>query len=770
MRRQRAAALDGTPDPGAPAELLARLGGQDPAELPAAAMPAPEPDAPARAPDEAGLLPTLAAVTRDVAPTLAARLVPGDAVSGTLATELAELARASGAGRLAALFTTLAATEGAAALPLLGEVCRRLEALAAVTGTEAGADALRQAVAAQAGDGGLPSRLADLAAGLASGAADQAALLARQAREAALVADALGLPALRTLLLLVEDVWDRSVEPDAAAMIAEEGPALADRLRAAAAGGPATLAEPPGETAMAAAPPGVPEEFAAALGREGRARLAEAQAAGSVLYRARISPVDTPEREAELLAWLAGQGATALASRALPGGEGMLELLVAAPADARALEASRARFDPQGRVIAPLVPAGPGTEAGRAAPATLRVRQETVDGIIALQADLRAAAMALSGAAEQEAGRGIAVALAEMARGLPPGTARQLGLLTERVRRLLTELQEHGTRMSLALRRLDDAMLELRVTPLAGLLGRMPRVARAAALPSGKQVEVVLEGGEVSIDRSLIEQLADPLQHLVRNAVDHGVEDEARRVAAGKPPRATIRIAAERHGADRVRITVSDDGAGIDRDAVLRTAMSRGLVRPAEAEAMDDAAVHALLFRPGFSTRESVSETSGRGVGLDVVEDALNRSGGRLAVSSLPGEGTAFMLDLPLSAAIAPVLLVEAGGHLYALPSARVEGVLQEGSRDDAARPPVIVSLEAALGLAPASEAASIVVLRGSAGRALGLSVARVARQADLLLRPLHPSLATLPCIGGVGVLGTGEPVVVLEPDGFLVD
>jgi two-component system chemotaxis sensor kinase CheA len=217
-----------------------------------------------------------------------------------------------------------------------------------------------------------------------------------------------------------------------------------------------------------------------------------------------------------------------------------------------------------------------------------------------------------------------------------------------------------------------------------------------------------------------------------------------------------------------VRITVSDDGSGIDRAAVLRAAIARSLLREDEAEALDEAAVHALLFRPGFSTREQVSETSGRGVGLDVVEDALHRAGGSLSVASRPGEGTSFTLDLPLSAAMAPVLLVEAGGHVYALPAPRVETVLHAGNLAEAARLPTIVSLEAALGLPAPVEAATIVVLRGSGGRLLGLSVGRVTRRADLLLRPLHPALATLPGVGAVGVLGTGEPVVVLEPDGFV--
>ena len=211
-----------------------------------------------------------------------------------------------------------------------------------------------------------------------------------------------------------------------------------------------------------------------------------------------------------------------------------------------------------------------------------------------------------------------------------------------------------------------------------------------------------------------------------------------------------------------MRIGVSDDGAGIDLDAVRGAAIAGGLLSEAEAPHMDDAGLHALLFRPGFSTSERISETSGRGVGLDVVHDAVRRAGGALEVTSRRGEGTTFSLSLPLSAAMAPVLIVEAGGHPYALPAARVEAVLD----GDAKAPGPTLSLASVLGLG-AEESGGIIVLRRSTGRPLLLSVGRVQRRTDLLLRPLHPSLAALPGVAGVGVLGTGEPVVLLEPDGL---
>jgi two-component system chemotaxis sensor kinase CheA len=299
--------------------------------------------------------------------------------------------------------------------------------------------------------------------------------------------------------------------------------------------------------------------------------------------------------------------------------------------------------------------------------------------------------------------------------------------------------------------------------PVGTLFGRLPRVVRAVAQASAKEVELVMEGEDVTIDRSLVELLADPLLHLTRNAVDHGIEKPEEREAAGKPRRATLRVSAARR-TGQVRVRVSEDGRGIDRGRVLARAIARGLVSEEQAARMSEEEVHALLFRPGFSTAETITETSGRGVGLDVVQDAIRRAGGTVEIASAPGQGTSFTLRLPLTAAVQPVLLVEVGGHPYALPAARVEAVL-----DGAAAPGCeVLPLAAVLGL-PAEEArgTGAIVIVKSGGRSFGLAVGAVQRRTDLLLRPLHPALAALPGIGGVGVLGNGEPVVVLEPDGF---
>ena len=393
---------------------------------------------------------------------------------------------------------------------------------------------------------------------------------------------------------------------------------------------------------------------------------------------------------------------------------------------------------------------------------TMRIRQDTVDEIIALEAEARAAALSLGETLHDEAAATALATLARIETRLTGPLAREMAGAQDSLRRLVERLGAAESRLALALRQLDEAVLGLRVVPIGTLFARLPRAMRAVAEAAGKQVELVTEGEEVGLDRGLVELLADPLLHLVRNAVDHGIETPAERLAAGKPPRATLALRATRQPG-RIRVTISDDGRGIDRDAVLRQAVRRGLVAPEAAATLGDAEIRALLLTPGFSTAEAVTATSGRGVGLDVVAEAARRAGGTLDLASEPGRGTTFTLFLPVSAAVQAVLLVEVGGQPYALPAARVEAVLA----DDAAPGCPVVALHAALGLAPRAEAPGGLVLVRAQGQALALRVDQVRRRANLLLRPLHPGFAGLPAVAGVGVLGNGDPVVVLEPDGL---
>jgi len=456
-----------------------------------------------------------------------------------------------------------------------------------------------------------------------------------------------------------------------------------------------------------------------------------------------------------------------LGSRTLPGASPpLLELLLASNAELEALSRAATAADPSRRVLLSLSAAeeeashAPATSTG----ATMRVRQETIDGLISLESEVRAASLSLAEALRESAPRAAIARLGVVASRMSGADGRELTELADRLRRFEDALEEAEGRLSFSLRRLDEAVMELRVVPIGTLFARLPRVARAVARPAGKEVEVALEGEEVAIDRALVELLADPLLHLVRNAVDHGIEPPEERRAAGKLGRALLRISAARRTGG-IRVRVSDDGRGIHHDRVLARAVERGLVTPEEAPTLSPAAIEALLFRPGFSTATTVTDTSGRGVGLDVVQDAARRAGGTLEVASTPGRGTSFTLRLPLTAATLSVLLIEVGGHPYAVPAARIESVL-EGAGDGR----VVLPLAPLLGLPdslPGSVPGAVVVVR-AAGATLALGVDRVQRRADILLRPLHPAIARLPGVGGVGVLGNGDPVLLLEPDGLV--
>ena len=471
-------------------------------------------------------------------------------------------------------------------------------------------------------------------------------------------------------------------------------------------------------------------------------------AAGNRIWRLRLGPLPTAEAVAEPFLARAGE---VLGSAGPPEA---LDIFLASDLPPSELAALRAEADPDGAALTDLAPA----DAPPPAP-TMRVRQDRIDAVIALEAELRAAALALGEAIAAPQARSAFEELAALQAALPPGTAARLASATERLRAATGAAERAHGRLSIALGQLDEAVLELRVMPFASLAMRLPRVLRATAEAQDKRVALEVMGEEVQIDRSLSDLLADPLLHLVRNAVDHGIETRGERIALGKPATARLLLVAERLPG-RLVLRFSDDGRGIDDAAVLARALQRGLISAEVAARLSQAEIHALLFLPGFSTRDAISETSGRGVGLDVVQDAARRAGGVVRVESTRGEGTRFILDLPLTAAMQPVLLVEASGQPYALPAGRVEAVIRP---EQVAPGQPITTLEAVLHL-PAVESSAIVLVRRPAGL-LALAVERVGRRTDLLLKPLHPALAGTPGVGGVGVLGNGEPVLLLEPD-----
>lgn len=338
----------------------------------------------------------------------------------------------------------------------------------------------------------------------------------------------------------------------------------------------------------------------------------------------------------------------------------------------------------------------------------------------------------------------------------------------------LRRLQETDALIQGALSRLQDSVMGLRVVPVELVFKRFPRMVRDLALAQGKQIRLELLGQEVKIDKAMVESLADPLLHMVRNSADHGVEKPEERSQAGKPEEAVIRIQAEQQGS-RIIIRVIDDGKGIDPERVRRKAVERGLVKEEESLQMSKEDILGYIFRPAFSTADVVTETSGRGVGMDVVRTSVMRLGGTIHLDSEVGRGTTFTMQMPLSAAVQEVLLVNTANQTMAIPG-RYVAELVEVSPDEyqtvKGRTAIllrgnflpIVRLEEVLGYPPAeSESHRYVVVLSDGQRTLGVSVQEFVGRQELFTKDIHPRLAALPGVGGASILGDGRVVLILD-------
>jgi two-component system chemotaxis sensor kinase CheA len=348
----------------------------------------------------------------------------------------------------------------------------------------------------------------------------------------------------------------------------------------------------------------------------------------------------------------------------------------------------------------------------------------------------------------------------------------------------LQKLQAQLERQTAALLR---QVLALRVLPLRQVFERFPRLVREMAVTLERKVLLRIEGEGTEADKTIVEALFEPLLHVLRNAVDHGVEAPAARAAAGKPAIAEITLAARREG-DQVVVEVSDDGGGIDLAAVRAVAVARGVLAAEEAEALPDEAAQALIFAPGFSTRKDVTDLSGRGVGMDAVKRAVERLGGRVSVQSRPGQGTLIRFDLPFSMMLSRILVVEAGGQLFGLPfEAVVETVQLEAETIERigqvpavalrGRTVPLLSLAGLLGLAevPELERSTAVALERPtavvverAGELAALQVTRLGGQMEVMLRPMDGLLAGMGWVAGTALLGDGAVLIVLEIAGLL--
>lgn len=335
------------------------------------------------------------------------------------------------------------------------------------------------------------------------------------------------------------------------------------------------------------------------------------------------------------------------------------------------------------------------------------------------------------------------------------------------LRRPLLEEIEGLERTAAKLRR---SATELRLVPVGRLFARFPALAGELAREAGKRVRVEISGESTELDKSTVDALAEPLLHLLRNAVDHGTETPAERTAAGKPEENLIRLEAEQLG-DRVRITLEDDGPGLDRDAILTRAAARGLAIREDTDPAE------LIFRPGFTTRSAADTVSGRGLGLDIVRHTVRRLRGTLEVEDAASGGTRFVLHLPLTVAVVPVLLVETEGQPFAIPAAEVEQTVPYERLSRIGPAELLVDDDETIPLArPArlfgwsdgnGDSRFLVVVRRGR-RAAALAVDRLLDQRSVLVKALPQWLGQPPGISGVTVDPDGRVVLLLDIAGVL--
>jgi two-component system chemotaxis sensor kinase CheA len=239
----------------------------------------------------------------------------------------------------------------------------------------------------------------------------------------------------------------------------------------------------------------------------------------------------------------------------------------------------------------------------------------------------------------------------------------------------LRALDESVSQLDMLVVNLQNAVMKTRMQPIGRLFNKYPRLARDLARQLGKDVELVLSGEETEIDKTMIEDLGDPLVHLIRNAVDHGVEDAAQRAAAGKPEKSLVHLGARQEG-DHILITIVDDGKGMRPDVIRNKAIEKGLIGADSASSLDDEQSLALILLPGFSTKDEISSVSGRGVGMDVVKTNIEKLNGSIIITSEPGKGSTFTISLPLTLAILPVLLLRLCNQSFAVPLSLVREIL----------------------------------------------------------------------------------------------
>lgn len=341
-------------------------------------------------------------------------------------------------------------------------------------------------------------------------------------------------------------------------------------------------------------------------------------------------------------------------------------------------------------------------------------------------------------------------------------------------------------RLNLITTELQEGVMKTRMQPIGNIWGQFPRTVRDVALACGKQVAIEMEGKETELDKTIIEAIKDPMTHLVRNSVDHGIESPEVRTRAGKDPTGRVWLRASHEGG-QVHIEISDDGAGLDCEKIRQKAAGKGLISADQASRMSDRDVVNLIFLPGFSTAEKITNVSGRGVGMDVVRTNIEKIGGTVDVQSKPGQGTSVHMRIPLTLAIIPALIVTGGNERYAIPQVcllelvrldaehasskieRVHGALVHRLRG---RLLPLVFLSQALGAEAADgetvrkKAINIVVLQANQQQ-FGLVVDEIKDTEEIVVKPLGKQLKGVSAFAGATIMGDGRVALILDPVGL---
>jgi two-component system chemotaxis sensor kinase CheA len=350
---------------------------------------------------------------------------------------------------------------------------------------------------------------------------------------------------------------------------------------------------------------------------------------------------------------------------------------------------------------------------------------------------------------------------------------------------LVKELRKASVYLDQVSKEIQASVLGIRMVPVKTIFTKFPRMLRDLAKGSGKKIELQMVGEETEIDKSLIEELSDPLIHLIRNSADHGIEQPDVRARAGKPETGTVVLRA-RHEGDSVLVEIEDDGKGIDPKVIRAKAVEKGILSAEKSEQLTDEEAINLIFLPGFSTAQTVTDISGRGVGMDVVKSNVRKLNGSVSVSSAVGQGSIFTIKLPLTLAIIDALLMRAGGQVFALPGTAVEETLLvpretlshltrrkainlRGEVLGITRLRELLHFKDAVDLQATEDDELPVVVVSTGGRRMGIIVDAFLRRQEMVIKPLAPYLASLPGISGASILGDGGVVLILDPAELLM-